>query len=96
MGRRPRSERKLSTFGELKEIPSLDDKIKVGERQGGRGSRGPSCAGAFSYMEELGLDPKGNRDPLESIWQESDVTKALHFGKLILASGWRMHAGGGG
>lgn len=76
MEKRPRSERKLSTFEELKEIPSLADKIKVGERKGERGSRGPSCAGGFSYMEELGLDPKGNRDPLESTWQESDVTKA--------------------
>lgn len=55
MGKRPRSERKLSTFGELKEIPSLNDKIKVGERKGERGSRGPSCAGGFSYTRNLGL-----------------------------------------
>lgn len=45
-------------------------------------------------MEELGLDSKDNRDPLGSIWQESDMTK-IAFWKTLSSSrvenalGWR-------
>ena len=45
-------------------------------------------------MEELGLDSKGNRDPLENVCQESDMTRGTFWKthssyRVEAALGWR-------